>query len=1206
MHSLSEGAVELPLSHISVRVAWHDTDWTGRVCASPETNHSCTILKNVKERKDPVAEAQVAGQRWTEIDALPPCVVERAGFMRPKAFTHERTHRYAWNPNGAHAHFATTTQRMPPYSLEVTPYRWVMVGENRRYTEEWGIKQDESLEDRARTLMNFTSAWVQDRRNQLALLDSFFSALQPRKSLLLLYAKDVPLVEEGTPGERYLIGAGFVNGVDPVVEWEYSRTGELRSVMWERGVTHSIRPTFEDGFLLPYHQLLADPALQGADLESFVARTPREHFDEFSYVSELVTHDGAIAAITELARVVDLLPGVVSGPWDQVQAWLTDRLTDVWHARGPYPGMGPMLAAAGIDRGTLLARRVLDELPEGGTDPWPKVEQAVAENLGGLVGRTSRKAFELLVADKARYRQLRIMSRFALTGGQARELFEGLSPTEVIENPYCIYEFSPEEALAFSTIDRGLWPQDADALAALAADPIDEPVSEPSDDRRVRAASMHLLEEAAEEGHTLLDEAGLRRRLSQLEVEPKCNPVDVAFEIAARSFSPLLQERELAREAGRGWQLDRLAAVSDGIRADVRARLEGLALDVSWNWADRIEQVLPAVDEPDTAELEARAEKAAALEVIVRKRISTLIGPAGTGKTSMLEALCADPSVKAGGILLLAPTGKAAVQLAYRTKLPAKNLAQFLRKYERWDWESGTYYLAPKAPRFQGAKTVIIDEASMLTEEMLAATIDALADVDRLILCGDPRQLPPIGAGRPFADLVALLRDDPGTGGGVAELRTSRRQAAAAHSATTLDDVDVASLFSLDAEALGADEALSRVLEGNGDGRVEIISWDDEADLHRKVVETLGLPRFPWGSAGHGAENWQLLSPVRARPGGVVGLNELVRRTWRGEDVQMASRARKMTSPMGADQVIFADKVMVLRNDHNRKGKVPGTWDKVPRGVANGEIGLVVNRPVSKGKPAGHTLELSTQPGLQFDFWESELNGDSEGQGEWLGLAYAVTVHKSQGSQFKVTFVVIPDPCSLLSPELLYTALTRQQDRVVLLKQGDLSTLRDLASPSRSETGRRLTCLFRPADPFALGDGTVLDGNHVHRTARGDDLVRSKSEVIVADALHDLGLPYRYEAPLAFPGELPRHPDFTIHQPGSRPVYWEHLGMLDLAGYRADWEARKAWYASHEILPWDDGGGPAGMLVWSDENVSAHGIDSSAVRELARNVFDLK
>ena len=63
--------------------------------------------------------------------------------------------------------------------------------------------------------------------------------------------------------------------------------------------------------------------------------------------------------------------------------------------------------------------------------------------------------------------------------------------------------------------------------------------------------------------------------------------------------------------------------------------------------------------------------------------------------------------------------------------------------------------------------------------------------------------------------------------------------------------------------------------------------------------------------------------------------------------------------------------------------------------------------------------------------------------------------------------------------------------------------------------------------------------------------------------------------------------------------------MLDLAGYRADWEARKAWYASHEILPWLEGGGPAGTLVWSDETVSAQGIDSNAVRELARTVFGL-
>jgi hypothetical protein len=1225
------------MHHVSVRVAWKDTDWTGRVCAAPGANHSCTVLKNIKENKDPVALEEVAGQAWSEIAQepapsrdLPPCVNERAGFMRGKAFSQIRTHNYAWNKHGAHAHFAPTLQRMPAFSFEVTPFRWVMLHEYERYASAWGIGVDDGLEQRAQDLMPFDEdTWIQDYRNQSALLDSFFSALRPQQSLVLIYAKDIPLVEDRVPGERYLMGAGFATGVEPAVEWEYSEEGPLRSIMWERGVAHSIRDSFENGFVLPYQQLLNDPALQGVDLQPFIARTPAEHFDEFSYVSELVTADGAIAALTELGRVVELLPEVVDGPWGHVSDWIAGRLGEGWQARGPYPGMGPMLAAAGLNRGVLLARRVLDDLPDE-EDPWGALEQAIGSNRDGLVGRVSRKAWQKLTANADRFRQFRVMSRFGLTVDQARALFDGLRSADVLDNPYVLYESGLSSDLALSTIDRGNFPQDSRSTQALSADPIDEPVAEPDDDRRVRAASVHLLERGAEQGHTLLDEAGLRKRLANLELTPTCDPGNAAFEIAAEEFPPLLVEVELAKDAGSGWQLDRLAAVGEAIRAEVRSRIESPSLDVTWEWGDRIDAVLPEVDEPDAPENRARAEKTDALEVIVRRRISALIGPAGTGKTSMLEALCNDPHVEAGGVLLLSPTGKATVQLAARTRKPARTLAQFLRKHDRWDYESGEYYLSPEGKRFAGAKTVVIDEASMLTEEMLAATIDALTGVDRLILCGDPRQLPPIGAGRPFADLVALLRDAPGTGGGVAELRTGRRQAEdGADPERALDDVAIASIFALDAALPGADEALARVLSGEGDGRVQIASWTDEPDLHKKLVELLGahdadlashsrggisrsfgadcadgdLPRFAWGAAGSGAENWQILSPVRARPGGITGLNHLVRATWRGTDPRMALRSRKFTSPLGAGQVIFADKVMCLRNDHNRKGWDPDAREQCDGSIANGEIGMIVK---AAGKPPkGHTVEFSTQPGRQYTFWAGEMNSGAEQAQEWLELAYAVTVHKSQGSQFKVTYVVIPDPCPLLSPELLYTALTRQQDKVVLLKQGDVSTLREFASPSRSDTARRLTCLFRPADPFALGDGTIVDSAYVHRTARGDDLVRSKSEVIVADALNDLRLDYQYESELRFPGEFPRRPDFTIARAGTTPVYWEHLGMLDLSGYRADWESRKKWYASHDILPWAEGGGAAGTLVWSDENVGGKGINSNAIRDLAREVFDL-
>ncbi|HTZ64319.1 MAG TPA: hypothetical protein VMB51_09465 [Solirubrobacteraceae bacterium] len=92
--------------------------------------------------------------------------------------------------------------------------------EFRRYTELWGIEVDLALEEHLAGLMNFDPGWVQDKRNQHALLDFFFSALQPKASLVLLYAKDVPLTEEGKSGERYLVGAGFVEKVDPCVEWE--------------------------------------------------------------------------------------------------------------------------------------------------------------------------------------------------------------------------------------------------------------------------------------------------------------------------------------------------------------------------------------------------------------------------------------------------------------------------------------------------------------------------------------------------------------------------------------------------------------------------------------------------------------------------------------------------------------------------------------------------------------------------------------------------------------------------------------------------------------------------------------------------------------------------------------------------------------------------------------------------------------------------
>jgi hypothetical protein len=212
---------------------------------------------------------------------------------------------------------------------------------------------------------------------------------------------------------------------------------------------------------------------------------------------------------------------------------------------------------------------------------------------------------------------------------------------------------------------------------------------------------------------------------------------------------------------------------------------------------------------------------------------------------------------------------------------------------------------------------------------------------------------------------------------------------------------------------------------------------------------------------------------------------------------------------MGADEVLFHDKVMCIEN-RARKAKNIGTGQHDDADVANGEIGMAVGWPKKNGRGIGLWVEFSTQPGLQFTFWESELNSSKEVAHELLEVAYAITVHKAQGSQFELTFVVVPNPCPLLSPELLYTALTRHRARTVLLVQGDPLRLLEVADPAHSETARRLTCLFRAPDPFMTAEGVLLDGSHVHRSAN-KELTRSKSEVIVANTLRSLGVEYSYE-----------------------------------------------------------------------------------------------
>jgi ATP-dependent exoDNAse (exonuclease V) alpha subunit len=192
-----------------------------------------------------------------------------------------------------------------------------------------------------------------------------------------------------------------------------------------------------------------------------------------------------------------------------------------------------------------------------------------------------------------------------------------------------------------------------------------------------------------------------------------------------------------------------------------------------------------------------------------------------------LGIFCAQKEIQDTGLLLLAPTGKARVrmqELANRSGAKALTIAQFLNQHGRYDGGSGRYIMTG-GPQESSFGTVIVDEASMLTEDMIGALFDALQGVKRFVFVGDPAQLPPIGAGRPFVDIIAKLRPEdcesrfPRVTVGYAELTIERRQIG-----NDRADLRFARWFSSTPPAPGEDDVFSG--QDDESGRIQFAEVD--------------------------------------------------------------------------------------------------------------------------------------------------------------------------------------------------------------------------------------------------------------------------------------------------------------------------------------------------------------------------------------------
>ena len=168
---------------------------------------------------------------------------------------------------------------------------------------------------------------------------------------------------------------------------------------------------------------------------------------------------------------------------------------------------------------------------------------------------------------------------------------------------------------------------------------------------------------------------------------------------------------------------------------------------------------------------------------------------------------------------------------------------------------------------------------------------------------------------------------------------------------------------------------------------------------------------------------------------------------------------------------------------------------------------------------------------------------------------------------------------------MLYTALTRSREQLVLLIEGDnASVLFDLTRPERSETARRNTNLFYGV--VRLGDDEVPYAEHlIHRTEKGH-LVRSKSELVVANMLYQLGIHYEYERVCEGtiePGRL--RPDFSFVTADGDLIVWEHLGMMNREDYRRGWEWKRQWYIKNGFIE--------GQTMFTSADDDRGGLDSA-------------